>query len=81
MAIRIRRVEGKLVALCAAESDAEEDDVYLNDHEDHALRRKFIKDYESEGVDFGYKKTKSYEQFNTFPTKPFSGRSYGPGKE
>jgi len=53
MAIRIRKIEnGKIVALCAAEFEAEEGDIYLDDMVDHALRMKFIKDYESEGIKF-----------------------------
>ena len=52
MAIRIRKINGKIVALCAGEFEAKEDDIYLDDVVDHALRMKFIEDYESEGVDF-----------------------------
>jgi len=42
-----------LVALCAVESDPMPDDIYLDDGVDHALRVKFIRDYKSEGIDFG----------------------------
>lgn len=52
MAIRIRKVNDEIVALCAAEFEAKEGDIYLDDVIDHALRMKFIKDYESEGIEF-----------------------------
>ena len=52
MAIRIRRIHGETVALCAAETKPNDGDIYLDDNIDHALRVKFIKDYESEGIDF-----------------------------
>ena len=53
MAIRIRTVNGTVVALCAVESDPMPGDIYLDDGVDHALRVKFIRDYKSEGIDFG----------------------------
>jgi len=52
MAIKIRKVNAKIIALCAAEFEPKDGDIYLNDNIDHALRMKFIKDYESEGIDF-----------------------------
>ena len=52
MAIRIRNINGETVALCAAQSEAEHGDLYLDDVIDHALRMKFLKDYKSEGIDF-----------------------------
>jgi hypothetical protein len=45
MAIRLRRVEGVLVALCAAETDAVDGDVYLDDGQHYALAMKFRDDY------------------------------------
>ncbi len=41
MSIRIRVVEGVTVALCAAETDTEEGDIYLDDAVHHALMDKF----------------------------------------
>ena len=52
MAIRIRKIGDKTIALCAAETEPEEGDIYLDDTQDHAIRVKLIKDYESEGVIF-----------------------------
>ena len=52
MAIRIRKIKDKIIALCAAEFELKNGDIYLDDSIDHALRMKFIKDYESEGVNF-----------------------------
>lgn len=46
MAIRVRRIGDGLevVALCAAESEAEPGDLYLDDVVHHALTVKFTKD-------------------------------------
>ena len=41
---------GKWIALCAAKSEEKEGDVYLDDSQDHALRRKYIADYTREGL-------------------------------
>ena len=50
MAIRIRSVNGKVIALCAALSKPEEGDVYLDDSVHHALTTKFGLDFYSEGL-------------------------------
>ena len=50
MAIRIRKVKGKLVALCAAEYPAEKDDLYLDDDVHYALTEKFMKDWKNNGI-------------------------------
>jgi hypothetical protein len=52
MAIRLRRVEGQWVALCAVESDPKEGDVYIDDAQDSALRVKFMQDYDVPGRDY-----------------------------
>jgi len=49
MAIRIRKVNKELVALCAAESDPEPGDLYLNDNVHHALSQKFEADFRKMG--------------------------------
>ena len=49
MSIRIREIEGKTVALCAAKTASQEADIYLNDCAHHALMVKFTVDLESEG--------------------------------
>jgi len=49
MAIRIRKVNGTTVALCAAKTKAEPDDIYLHDGIHHALSTKFGVDFKSEG--------------------------------
>lgn len=46
MAIRVRRVDDQLVALCAAKSSEREGDLYLDDGVHYALARKFWRDYE-----------------------------------
>lgn len=47
MAIRLRRVEGHLIALCAARSVPHEDDIYLDDETHGALSTKFALDFNS----------------------------------
>lgn len=49
MAIRLRNVDGKLVAICAARSMPHAEDVYLDDAAHEALRTKFALDFNSEG--------------------------------
>lgn len=51
MAIRLRRVDGVLVALCAARSVAKPGDVYLDDGAHMALARKFWMDYPACGIE------------------------------
>lgn len=50
MAIRIRNVNGCVIALCAAETDEKPGDIYLDDDIHHALTTKFGLDFESEGL-------------------------------
>lgn len=47
MAIRIRKVGGRTVVLCAAKTKEEEGDIYLDDAIHHALTTKFDLDFES----------------------------------
>ena len=49
MAIRIRRVDGYTIALCAAETKPKEGDLYLDDGVHHALSTKFGLDWQEEG--------------------------------
>jgi hypothetical protein len=50
MAIRLRiNEEGKLIALCAAETRPKEGDIYLDDNAHHALGNKFYDDYKQMG--------------------------------
>lgn len=60
MAIRIRKVNGELVALCAAKTMVRPGDIYLDDNAHHALYEKFYDDFKSEGIynfrDTGVKK-------------------------
>ena len=50
MAIRIRIIDGKFTALCAAETQHEDGDTYLDDNMHHALSAKFYNDFVSEGL-------------------------------
>ena len=51
MSIRIRVIDGVLVALCAARSVEKPGDIYLDDAAHHALSDKFAEDFGSEGHD------------------------------
>lgn len=46
MSIRVRLVEGKLIACCAARSVPKDGDLYLDDGVHHALAAKFAADWE-----------------------------------
>lgn len=59
MAIRIRKVDGHIVALCAAETKPELGDLYLDDTVHHALYDKFHDDYVKMGfIKADYKERK-----------------------
>ncbi len=45
MAIRLRKVEGTWVALCAVEADLKEGDVYIDDAQHYALACKFAREH------------------------------------
>lgn len=50
MSIRIRVVNGKTVALCAAKTESKMNDLYLDEVVHHALYRKFQADFIREGL-------------------------------
>ena len=50
MAIRVRWVEGTPIALCAAVTNTEPDDIYLDDAVHEALASKFAVDWQSNGL-------------------------------
>lgn len=54
MAIRLRKVSGGEVALCAAETDPEPGDIYLDDGWHYALAAKFALDWQGETVNWKY---------------------------
>lgn len=54
MAIRLRRVAGVLVAVCAADVGAEDGDLYLDDEVHHALAAKFARDYRGHQITHAY---------------------------
>lgn len=49
MTIRIQKVNGTMVALCADETDAKAGDLYLDDASRHGLSTKFGLDWKQEG--------------------------------
>ena len=49
MAIRIRKINGVTIALCAAETNEKPGDLYLDDTIHHALSTKFGLDWHKEG--------------------------------
>ena len=46
MAIRLRVVDGEVIALCAAKTIAQEGDIYLGDNEHYALMCKFAREWD-----------------------------------
>ena len=56
MAIRLRKVRGYIVALCAAASVAKPGDVYIDDAQHEALANKFARDdnkmLQAVGIDY-----------------------------
>ena len=72
MAVRIRIVDGKMIALCAAEHQAQEGDIYLDDVQDHALRKKYLEDYREEGLIVGEKE----EEVNGRMVRIMKGKDY-----
>jgi len=48
MAIRVRKVNNTIIALCAVESDPQPDDLYLDDGIHYALAAKFMEDWKGE---------------------------------
>ena len=54
VSIRIRTVDGVRVALCAAETDAEPGDLYLDDGDHYALAAKFARDWQGQTVSWTY---------------------------
>lgn len=45
MAIRLRKVDGTLIAVCAAKTKTKKGDIYLDDVAHHALTEKFCADF------------------------------------
>lgn len=49
MAIRVRKISGHTIAICAAISEPKQGDIYLDDGAHEALHDKFDVDYKSMG--------------------------------
>ena len=56
MAIRLRTVNGTRVALCAAETDEQFGDVYLDDGDHYAIAAKYAQDRRGEVIKTVYPK-------------------------
>ena len=54
MAIRIRTINGITIALCAAETDPVDGDIYIDDSAHYALAAKFCKDWQGKIIDWQY---------------------------
>jgi hypothetical protein len=81
MAIRLRRVEGMLIACCAARTVWKPGDVYLDDAAHHALSQKFAADFASEGLMTlgqldGHAATREREEANN-PARRLWDQTYG----
>ena len=61
--MRLREIDGTLVALCAAKTKPQSGDVYIDDRQDHATRVKLERDFDSEGLMkvAPYRNTKQWE--------------------
>jgi hypothetical protein len=56
MAIRLRTVDGIRVALCAAETDAQPGDIYLDDGDHYAIAAKYAQDRYGDVITTSYPK-------------------------
>ena len=54
MSIRLRTINGVRVALCAAETNAVDGDMYLDDGDHYALAAKFMRDWSGQMCDVEY---------------------------
>jgi hypothetical protein len=54
MAIRIRKIDNTTIALCAAETDYKDGDLYLDDNIHYALAAKFCQDWQNQKIDWQY---------------------------
>jgi len=54
MSIRIRTIDGIRIALCAAETQQELGDLYLDDSDHYALAAKFCRDWQGHTCDWSY---------------------------
>ena len=52
MSIRLRTVDGILVALCAVETELKADDIYLDDAQHYALAAKFAHDWRGQIINW-----------------------------
>lgn len=50
MAMRLRKLKGNWLAVCAAKSPEHPGDIYIDDAQDHAIRTKLYHDWEEEGL-------------------------------
>lgn len=66
MSIRVRRIKGKLMALCGAESQPEEGDLYLDDGVDFAIRKKIYADLKSEGFKWDWERPELERILDTY---------------
>lgn len=48
--MRLRKVNGKWIAVCAARTTKKTNDIYIDDEQDHAIRSKISFDNRSEGL-------------------------------
>lgn len=63
MSIRIRIVDGYMVALCAAKTKPKKGDIYLDDNIHHALSTKFAIDWNEKWTDPILKKLTKQEEY------------------
>ena len=77
MAIKLKHINGKLVALCAAKQEGMDCDIYLDDNIHHALTRKFTADFIREGLFDRQKPTMSISEVEVVWKKHMGVNEYG----
>jgi hypothetical protein len=81
MAIRVRRVNGVLVAVCAARSVEKPGDLYLDDGVHQALAEKFLEDFQSEGYNtrplYPHEAAVRAREESNNPAREWWDRTYG----
>jgi len=82
MAIRLREINGVLIALCAARSVPKDGDIYLDDNAHGALNLKFRRDHASEdGLPLPYPNDIEHQlidqEESNNPNREWWGKTYG----
>lgn len=77
MSIRIRLVDGIVVALCAARSMEKPGDLYLDDTAHHALAQKFARDWDMSDMIETASATRAGQEESNNPNRVWWDKQYG----